>query len=212
MPITLAQFKTLFPACKNPDPWPSALNAAFDLYQINEPAVIAALLAQFGHECQSFNRLEENLNYSAEGLMKTWPKRFPSLAFAKEYERQPEKIANLVYSLRGGNGPPSSGDGWKYRGRGCIMVTFRDNYRDQVAALNLPLLETPELLAKPDTAARSGVHYCKKHGLIELASANQITALSAAINTGTPNTPAEKVIGLKERLALTQRAKEVFSA
>ena len=86
-------------------------------------------LAQCAHESAGFTRFHENLNYSAQGLMRTWPSRFPNLEAAAPYARNAEKTANHVYSNRLGNGNEASGDGWRYNGRGCIQLTGRENYR-----------------------------------------------------------------------------------
>jgi putative chitinase len=106
-----------------------ALNEVLPKYEITSPQRVAAFLAQCGHESADFTVLKENLNYSADGLTKVFPKRFPTLDAANPYNRQPEKIANKIYADRMGNGPESSGDGYKYRGRGAIQLTGHDNYK-----------------------------------------------------------------------------------
>ena len=130
---------------------------------------VAAFLAQIAHESQELNRLVENLNYSAAALMSTWPKRFPTLADAEPYARQPERIANRAYANRLGNGAEQSGDGWRYRGRGIIQVTGRGNYHEIGAALALPLDVQPELLEQPANAALSASWFWKSHLLNPLA-------------------------------------------
>lgn len=109
----------------------------------------ASFVAQLAHESAEFTRLEENLNYSAARLMAVWPKRFPSLEFAKQYERNPQKLANYVYANRIGNGSETSGDGWRYHGRGPIQLTGRNNYSLCGDWLGIDLLKNPELLLIP---------------------------------------------------------------
>src|SRR5256886_11789012 len=112
------------------------LNEGMEKFEIDIPNRIAAFVAQVAHESADFRSTEENLNYSWQALRATWPARFPSDAFAQQYHRQPEKIANLVYAGRHGNGDEASGDGWKYRGRGLIQLTFRDNYQAYSQAIS----------------------------------------------------------------------------
>ena len=104
------------------------LDEGMERFEINTPNRIAAFIAQVAHESGDFRYTEENLNYSWMGLRKTWPGKFPTDELAQQYHRQPERIANLVYAGRYGNGGEASGDGWKYRGRGLIQLTFHDNY------------------------------------------------------------------------------------
>ncbi|MCU0728992.1 MAG: hypothetical protein MUF41_02655, partial [Sphingopyxis sp.] len=110
---------------------------------------LAHFLAQTATETGGFRALSENLNYSATGLVATWPSRFPTRAAAEEYAMQPEKLANAVYANRLGNGPPESGDGWRYRGRGLIQLTGRDNYVARARETGLPLVTNPAMAADP---------------------------------------------------------------
>ena len=109
------------------DKWAGAIRAACRQFNIDTPERLAAFLAQVGHESGSLARVVENLNYGADGLLRTWPSRFDR-ATAAALARKPEAIANLVYANRMGNGSPESGDGWRYRGRGLIQLTGRANY------------------------------------------------------------------------------------
>ena len=126
--ITAEQFAHLFPRAQDPAGWAEAMNNVFPNYDINTPQRVAAFLAQCGHESGGWTVFEENLNYSAQGLNGIFKKYFPTLDSAQPYARQPEKIANRIYSNRMGNGDESSGDGYKYRGRGPIQLTGRANY------------------------------------------------------------------------------------
>nr|DAJ38437.1 MAG TPA: Chitinase A [Caudoviricetes sp.] len=141
----------------------------------------AMFLAQYGHETQGFTRLSENLNYSANGLVNVFRKYFPTLNLAKQYERQPQKIANKVYANRMGNGSEASGDGWKYRGRGLPHLTGKDNYGKFQAWLG-KTVEPEELSTDLSLAIKAGVWYWLANGLANLGSVEKVTV---RINGGT---------------------------
>ncbi|MBI2381973.1 MAG: glycoside hydrolase family 19 protein [Gammaproteobacteria bacterium] len=190
--------------------WTGALNAACPRFAIGTPDRLCAFMAQCAHESGGFKRLAENLNYSAVGLTKTWPKRFPSLDFAAGYERQPEKIANYVYASRLGNGDTASGDGWRYKGRGLIQLTGRGNYQSAGAAIGLDLLDQPELLEQPEAAALSAAWFWQSRGLNELADdktgdddQEDFIRITQLINGGT--------VGLADRQALWAKARQIFA-
>ncbi len=204
--LTENQLATFLPALAGVPLWTTTLGVAMDRYDITSPERIAAFLAQVAHESCEFRRLAENLNYSAKGLMDTWPKRFPTLDKANAYARQPEKIANYVYANRMGNGDQQSGDGWRFRGRGLLQITGRENYRSSQDALGLPLEERPELLEEPAPAALAAGFYWKSHGLNALADDRSddndgadFVSITKKINGGTN--------GLKSRKQYWARAK-----
>lgn len=159
------------------------------------PLRLAHFLAQCGHESGNFKFHTENLNYGAMGLMNIFRKYFPTEIKAKEYERKPEKIANLVYANRMGNGNETSGDGYKFRGRGYIQLTGKDNY----AAFDK---EVPEdILANPDLVATkyplmSAAFFFNKNNLWAICDRGSIdevvTSVTKRVNGG--------VIGLQDRL------------
>ena len=150
---------------------------------------IAAIMAQTSHESGHFKILEENLNYSASGLKGIFGKYFKDVD-PKEYERQPQKIASRVYADRMGNGNEASGDGWKYRGRGFIQLTGKQNYADAGKALGIDLVNNPDLAADPKTAALIAIWFFKKNikRITDWANVEQITKI---VNGG--------VIGLADR-------------
>jgi len=159
----------------------------------------AHFFAQISHETGEFKLYEENLNYSAQGLLKTFSKYFNSVT-AKAYARQPEKIANRVYANRMGNGNEASGDGWKFRGRGFLQLTGRNNY-----ALFASYVLTPEVITNPDLVTRlyameSALFYFERNKLwskckkVEDAS---ILSVTKAVNGG--------VNGLTHRALLTNK-------
>lgn len=146
-------------------------------------AALPMFLAQTAHESMLFERMVESLNYTkAAQIRRTWPKRFANISAAVAFVRKPERLANFVYANRLGNGDAASGDGWKYRGRGLIGVTGKDNYRAAGEALGLPLLEEPELLEEPAHAADAAGWFWKSHGLNRFAS--NINDCTRAINGG----------------------------
>ena len=203
MPITAQQLLKILP---NAGPvagvFVSALNDAMARYKIDNRLRVAAFLAQVGHESGQLRTLVENLNYSAEGLVRTWPRRF-NLLTATNCARKPEQIANIVYASRLGNGPAATGDGWKYRGRGLIQVTGWVNYQACGSALSLDLLTKPELLEQPAYAALSAAWFWSSNGLNELADAGKFEAITQRINGGQN--------GAADRLAIYQRALKVLA-
>ena len=128
------------------DRWCDVLNNLLPKYDIDTPQRIAAFIAQCSHESANFTTLSENLNYGVTGLARTWPKRFTTAELMNKYARQPEMIANFVYANRLGNGDESSGDGWKYRGRGLIQLTGKENYQHFADSIGMNLDDVPEYL------------------------------------------------------------------
>jgi len=144
-----------------PDAVIAQIPEVMEKFQINTPLRLCHFLSQCGHESGNFKAVNENLNYGAKGLMGIFKKYFPTEAKALQYERKPEKIANLVYASRMGNGAEASGEGYKYRGRGYIQLTGKDNYAafDKVVPENIT--ETPDLVATKYHCSRlrgSGTH------------------------------------------------------
>lgn len=190
--ITKDQVKQLLHGNPDIDEWSSAMSLLFPKYEINTPARIAGFVAQCGHESQNFKTLEENLNYSAEGLNRTFPKYFVKAGRdAQAYHRQPEKIANVVYANRMGNGDTASGEGWKFRGRGVIQLTGKDNYSRFAKYVGKSIDETIEYLKTKQGALESACWFWKTNGLNEIADSGDIVAMTKRINGGT--------IGLEDR-------------
>jgi len=181
----------------NPDAWLGAVIVACNNYNISTKKQIAAFIAQTAHESGGYTRLTENLNYSAEALMRVWPRRFPTKKIADAFARQPELIANQVYSGRMGNGPVQSGDGWRYIGRGLKQLTGKDNYSRCSKALSVNLVEDPALLLKPMFAAQSAAWFWNVNNCGALADAGEFELLTQRINGG--------LIGLADRKARYDR-------
>ena len=182
--------------------WFEPLKETFEKYQIDTPKRQAAFIGQCMHESNNFKTLTENLNYSARGLMNTWPSRFPTEEFANQYARNPEKIANRVYGGRMGNGPEETGEGWKYRGRGIKQLTGKENYERCGAGLGVNLVENPDLLLEPKYAALSAGWYWNKHNINQLADRGDIETMTRRINGG--------LLGLDARRAAIQKAESVL--
>jgi putative chitinase len=176
--------------------WLEPLTAAFQRFDINTPERQAAFIGQCAHESGNFKTLQENLNYSAKGLHATWPSRFASEADAQPFHRNPEKIANKVYSGRMGN--TNEGDGWKYRGRGLIQLTGKDNYRLASDALGVDFVADPDLVLTRPYAALTAAWFWNKRGLNKEADAKDYVTMTKKINGGT--------IGLDDRIKHTNQA------
>ena len=172
--------------------WVDPLNATFSQFNIALPVQQAAFIGQCGHECNNFKTLEENLNYRAATLMRLWPKRFPTQEIANAYAGNPKKIANMVYANRMGNRDESSGDGYRFRGRGCIQLTGSDNYFHAGKALNVDFWADPDLVATPQYAALTAGWFWSTHKCNEVAAAQDWVKLTKIINGGT--------FGLDERI------------
>ena len=128
MEITKEQLQSCIGKNAYLDYWVHALNEILPEYEINTPQRMAAFIAQTAHESGNYVFLKENLNYKAASLRRVFPKYFPDDATAARYANKPEMIANRAYGGRMGNGPEESGDGWRYRGKGLIQLTGKDNY------------------------------------------------------------------------------------
>jgi putative chitinase len=167
-PLSEAQLLAIMPRVNAPA-WADPLNEAMARFHVSSRARAAAFLAQIAHESDECRRLVENLRYTAAGICRTWPKRFPTLDSATPYANNPEKLANRVYADRMGNGDERSGDGWRFRGRGLVMNTGKANYRAAGEALGIFLELHPELLEQPVPAALAAAQFWESRGCNELA-------------------------------------------
>lgn len=192
--LTLEELKQLIP--KNPyvTHWHHALAQLLPDYEINTPKRIAAFIAQCAHESGSFTTLKENLNYKAASLRKIFPKYFPTDELAQQYANMPNKqeaIANRIYANRMGNGDEASGDGYKYRGRGLIQLTGKENYSWFAASLEISVEEAADYLETFEGAAQSACWFWETNKLNKWADAGDILMLTKRINGGT--------IGIEDR-------------
>lgn len=207
MELTKNHLKGILP--KNPyiDYWYDALSKLFPDYDINSPARMSAFMAQCAHESNNFTALEENLNYKPATLRKLFGKYFPTDELAVEYCSKPNKqeaIANRIYANRMGNGPEESGDGFRYKGRGLIQLTGKDNYTFFAGSLSISVEEAAEYMHTFEGAAQSACWFWETNNLNQWADAGDILTLTKKINGGT--------IGLEERTQHYQHALTIFGA
>lgn len=182
------------------------INSLITKYDCNTPIRLAHFLAQCSHESGNFVALRENLNYSAKGLMGIFNKYFPNEAIAKQYERQPEKIANRVYASRMGNGDEASGDGFKFRGRGYIQLTGKVNYKAFGDFVGEDLTINPDLVATKYPLASAGFFFKRNNLWIicdEGVSDEVVTKVTRKVNGGTH--------GLDDRLSKFKLYKSLLS-
>ena len=179
---------------------PGTLKAGMAYYKFS-PERAAHFFAQTAHESGNFKAFSENLNYGASGLLGIFKKYFPTEALAKQYERKPEMIANKVYASRMGNGPESSGDGWKFRGRGPIQLTGKSNYTQFAQDIGRPdVLTNPDIVAT-ELAFESALWFFNKNGLFAIADKGVTDAvigqITRRVNGGTH--------GLDDRIKKTKQ-------
>jgi putative chitinase len=177
-----------------PDTVIAQIPGVLDKFEINTPLRLAHFLAQCGHESGGFKVVSENLNYGAAGLQSIFKKYFTAES-AKEYQRKPEKIANIVYANRMGNGNQASGEGYKFRGRGFIQLTGKDNYTAFDKSVEDDILTNPELVATKYPLL-SAAWFFHKNGLHKIADEGAtdavVTKVTKRVNGGT--------IGLPDRI------------
>ena len=207
MELTKDHLKKLLP--KNPyiDYWFHALSQLFPDYEINTPKRMAAFMAQCAHESGGFTALEENLNYKPATLRKLFGKYFPTDELAAQYCSKPNKqeaIANRIYANRMGNGPEESGDGFKYKGRGLIQLTGKDNYTFFAGSLGISVEEAAEYMHTFEGAAQSACWFWETNNLNQYADSGDIVTMTKRINGGT--------IGLDDRIKHYEEALHIFGA
>ena len=218
MKITASQLVAVFPQSKSvAQQYADLFNELFPNYGITTRERVAGFISQVGHESMGFTRLVENLNYSAHGLAATWKNRYstgkmvlvegrkvpePNM-LALSLHRRPEAIANNCYADRMGNGPEASGDGWKFRGRGLLMITGKFNYSRIAKATGLDLLKNPELLEQPRNATVASLIHWDTERLNVHCDKRDLVALSKGVNGG--------LIGFDKRKELFEHAMEVFA-
>jgi putative chitinase len=188
--------------------WVDGLNETFERFQIDTPMRQASFIGQCGHECGNFKVLEENLNYRAATLLKLFP-RTPRRAWgftpeeAAAYERQPKKIANRIYGNRMNNRDEASGDGFRFRGRGCIQLTGSANYHHAGKALGVDFIMEPDLVATPKYAAMTAGWFWNTHKINQYADVQDWVTMTKRINGGT--------IGLDDRIKHIMQALQILS-
>jgi len=201
--LTPGQFEQMFPGAGEHYPHFLAAGGACDAFGITNLERQAAFFAEVGYESNGLLRLDESFAYTPARLMTVFPFRFTTMEKATDYvARGPKAIANLVYAMRLGNGPEKSGDGWRFRGRGFVQLTGRNNYAEFAGALSLPLVMNPDLAAEPANAARIAARFWKTRGCNEMADLRNMVGITQAINGG--------LTGLKERMATWRRLRSIL--
>jgi len=187
-----------------PDAVISQIPSVMSTFKIDTALKLSHFLAQCGHESAGFKAIQENLNYGAKGLLGIFKKYFPTEAKALQYERKPEKIANLVYGSRMGNGDEASGDGYKFRGRGYIQLTGKNNYVAFGKAINEDIAANPDLVATKYPLL-SAAWFWSSNSLNALADKGtddaSVTAITKRVNGGTIGLP-DRIKHFKEYYAL----------
>lgn len=202
----IEQTRAILKGNKEVDAWHQALVDILPKWKITTVNRVAAYLAQCSHESVNFTILEENLNYSWQGLRKVFPRYFPSDSLAQQYHRQPEKIANRVYddanrSNKLGNTAP--GDGWKFRGRGIIQLTGKNNYQAFASSVGMTLDQVIEYVQTKDGAIESAAWFWDARKINVPADVGDIDKVSKLVNGGD--------IGLEERRELYHKAVGILS-
>lgn len=207
MTITIEQLKQLIPSNHEVEIWHSLAVEFLEKYNINTVNRIAGFFAQGGHESNDFNTLFENLNYSWQSLRKTFPRYFPTDSMAKEYERNPQKIANRVYndayrvSKMGNTGPE---DGWRYRGRGIFQLTGKNNYTAFGNYIGMSPEEAAAYCGTKRGAFESACWFWSMRNLSNYADKDDIKGMSSAVNGGN--------IGLEDRILRYNKNKKILTS
>ena len=187
-------------------PLTAKYQSLFNKHNVNTQLRLAHFLGQLQHE-SGLKPIEENLRYSAKRLTEVFGKYFPTLTLANQYAMQPQKIANRVYANRMGNGDESSGDGWRFRGRGFIQLTGRDNYTALTKwaksnGINTDYVNNPDLLLREADALISALWFWTVNDLNKYADKDDVLSITKRINGGTN--------GLQDRITETTKFKKLF--
>jgi putative chitinase len=191
MILTEDQVKQILPLNKDYKEFTAIFNEILPKYEIDTKDRVSMFLAQCSHESNQFTVLKENLNYSQQALVSIFKKYF-TISTAVSYARNPEKIANKVYANRMGNGNEASGDGWKYRGRGAVQLTGKNNYEAFATYIGKSLPDTITYLETKKGAVESACFFWHENQLNSFADAQDIDGCTKRINGG--------VNGLLERI------------
>ena len=202
--LTESQLAELIPGNPYISDWHNALEQCLPDYDINTTQRVAAFVAQCAHESGGFRALKENLNYRAVTLRKIFPKYFPTDQLAAQFAGKQEMIANKVYANRMGNGDESSGDGFRYCGRGLIQLTGKNNYQLFAESIETPVEDIPHYLATFEGAVQSACWFWESNNLNQWADKGDILTLTKRINGGT--------IGLEDRIKHYEHALHVLGA
>lgn len=203
--LTKEALQASLPSNRSAGDWLDIVQKYFDKYEINTLNRGAAFISQTGHESKDWQTLEENLNYSVTNINKVFPKYFSRAGRdPKPYAHNPEKLANIVYANRLGNGDTNSGDGWKFRGRGIIQLTGRDHYTNFGKTVGMTPEEVITYITTKEGALEAAVWYWSRNQINKIADTGDVVAISKAINGGD--------IGLEDRKKRFAEVKKILSA
>ena len=205
--LTLNQLKQLLPRNQHVSYWHHALEQLLPDYEINTPRRMAAFIAQCAHESAQFTVLKENLNYKPMSLRKLFSKYFDTDELAQQYCSKPNKqaaIANRIYANRMGNGDESSGDGYRFSGRGLIQLTGRATWQEFADSIETSLTDLDEYMQTFEGACQSACFFWESRKLNQYADAGDIVTLTRKINGGT--------IGLEDRKKHYEHALHILGA
>jgi putative chitinase len=190
--FTKSKVEALLPDNNHADEWFELMKDMLPKYKIDTVNRVAGFIAQCSHESRQFTVLEENLNYSANALNLIFPKYFKKIGRdADDYHRDPKAIANVIYANRMGNGNTKSGEGWKFRGRGVIQLTGKNNYKAFAESIDKSLNKTIDYVKSKKGALESACWYWNSRKLNDTADDKDIIRMTKKINGGT--------IGLEDR-------------
>jgi putative chitinase len=204
--VSETQLRKLFPSAKDATikAFAAKSPALFREFGIDRKRIrLEYFLAQIAHETAGLTRSVENLNYSAQRLTEIWPNRFSTLASAEPYANKPEKLANKVYANRMGNGPPESGDGNRYRGRGYIQITGKDGYSNTGLRAGIDLVANPEKAIETAIALRVACAFWKWKDMNLLCDQHDFEEVTRRINGG--------LIGYDDRLAWLDKVRHALA-
>lgn len=199
--ISKEQLQKILPLNKECAIWVDLLNTYLPKYEINTKDRLVMFLAQTSHESNQYTVLKENLFYSAQGLLKVFPKYF-NVTQAEQYAKKPIMIASRVYANRMGNGDEASQDGWKYSGKGIIQLTFKSNYMELAKHLAISLEDTILYLSTKEGSLDSAGFFWKQNNLNKFADAKDIKGSTKKINGG--------LIGIEHRTSEYNRISNIL--
>ena len=203
MELTLQHLQAIIGNNPYLEHWYEALSKALPDYEINTPQRLAAWFGETKVESANYTAIKENLNYRPESLVRLWKSHFPTMEIANQYAHNPEAIANRAYGGRMGNGDESSGDGWKFCGRGLIQLTGRDNYQSFADSLQISVDDAAQYLETFEGCVQSACWFWENNNLDALADQGNIDAISKKVNGGTE--------GLENRRNFYHQALQILS-
>jgi putative chitinase len=208
--VTRAQLVAICPRLKTPrlEEIHSALNTMLDKYNIESPLEIAAFLATCAHESAEFNLFSENLNYSADALLRVFGRKYFTPELATRYARNPKAIGSRVYANRMGNGDEKSGEGYFYRGAGAIQLTGKKNQGAFALAVGMPVDQASNYLRTPSGGVEGACWFWSVNKLGQYT--NNFQAIQGLVNVGRANATVAQIVGWNDRLKKFNTARKAM--